>query len=1278
MNNIFSNPDDDDEIQSSRFAMNLKKETYDQLMITFNNVTSGSGSGSGSGSSAKGSPPSSNLPEILTQSTITSTASSRYSSSSSSSCDYVVNVPTSFVVAKEQIEAFYKNINKFKRTNTTLKLNDATASVFMDRGMFEQFVKFIKKNAHTQELVRIEQSYRDAINEFKPLVKIVEEPHVLKLTNLSVNPIVKSRASLSTFFSVLYTTPVNGIGLPFLPLTYELVSHLEWAKLAIDSCSPASLALIPANSINKPVAQQAYTNTNAARTSINQALGDIQTAVNLIRTNPGAVGAAAAINQATTQIQAAQAAAMAAMPTLAGLAGAGFASFSEAVQVVANLPATITFYEEMSAISQKALTFFCSYFQTLYMKTNIPGGGGLQFASSIGRMPTYLPALNSTLNQDSYAPQVRNMNIFPLFAKPSYNVEIITDFLRGIITGTGLPNREPLSRPEMKLKDIQNKTHLYVFKSTPDYSMNYDALLKRLYYKYPAYLTPNHRVSAEARNAILTAATAAAGGTFNQVIGAVIGVCDKTHAHSIIFAVAIATRAFILNRASTPANAAATLNVLFNTIDFGGANGVNVKAAISAYLNNPAIAGIVQDQLNPLIGAACARGGAVHAAAKREVTKVVMSNPAASVNEATLAITAAIDSEINNQPNFAAFMYDNDTLLGLMEYSDQAQSIDAASVYPAINPNVQFNLLSHANDLKTLYKQPNLQQQQSQTPANKFDAIDDDILYAICGPVYFDYNWIFKQQPELIRYILGEERNIYSRETKNEWIPSRPDPLTGNVYYINRSPTNPEYPKLRFDNPKKYALPPPTQQAFTDAATAVRGTETISWKEWYVSPREAMAGINLTKMRETSTTADAMANPIGGNFQGLTNRAGVDLRRATQKEIDACYNWAFPGYYRYELTQIVKMDPQPNAFTNRYYQLMRPSTSDGQQDYTQPNLPSAYPPPLQFIVPSMRGTDDTCMIHVWLPDLSSTNSPSFAKFMSIGTDGTLTLNRNVFQDHMYKMVQLIFKTAKKNAGENAGTSSSSSGYGAGAGSGYGYGAGAGSGYNSKKRICIKIMAIGYDVADRNLKEVTTADDRTFVGDAFFFAIRDYSMLFASDNLSVTVYYDTAKQQNIRQLYNDHLDRCKSQLLRINKSTELFKMNLQIRPSDEFFTLTYPGQLIENDLLYFVDYCSNPRAMIGNCGEWPENIEEMLDQAIGTPPQSQPLIQCLHNAFSQIDQLYTERGIQEKMTYIANNLNDWNIRPLTGVAPAPRTQPAMVRPRIIIQNHLFGNWGIFLK
>ena len=134
MNNIFSNPDDDDEIQSSRFAMHLKKETYDQLMVTFNNVTSGSGSGSGSvsvsgsGSSAKGgaannvqgASPSSNPQEVLTQSMITSTSASRYSSSSSSSsCDYVVNIPTSFVVAKEQIEAFYKDANKFKRTNTT-------------------------------------------------------------------------------------------------------------------------------------------------------------------------------------------------------------------------------------------------------------------------------------------------------------------------------------------------------------------------------------------------------------------------------------------------------------------------------------------------------------------------------------------------------------------------------------------------------------------------------------------------------------------------------------------------------------------------------------------------------------------------------------------------------------------------------------------------------------------------------------------------------------------------------------------------------------------------------------------------------------------------------------------------------------------------------------------------------------------------------------------------------------------------------------------------------
>ena len=194
------------------------------------------------------------------------------------------------------------------------------------------------------------------------------------------------------------------------------------------------------------------------------------------------------------------------------------------------------------------------------------------------------------------------------------------------------------------------------------------------------------------------------------------------------------------------------------------------------------------------------------------------------------------------------------------------------------------------------------------------------------------------------------------------------------------------------------------------------------------------------------------------------------------------------------------------------------------------------------------------------------------------------------------------------------------------------------------------MAIGYDRKDRNLKEITNPDDRTFIGDAFFFAIRDHSMLFESDNVFVSVYYDPMNQQGVKQRYDEYASQRKSQLLRINPNPNAaFNLNLQIRPFDEFFTLMYSDQLNDNDLLYIVDYCSTPRAFIGNCGEWPENIEEIMDQAIGPNPVQQPLLKCLNDAFGPINELYTDRGIKEKMEYIANSLDSWNsMRPTTMV------------------------------
>ena len=137
-------------------------------------------------------------------------------------------------------------------------------------------------------------------------------------------------------------------------------------------------------------------------------------------------------------------------------------------------------------------------------------------------------------------------------------MEIITDFLRGIITGNDLPNRAQLTNAD-KLKVIQDKTQLYTFRSTADYSMNYDAMLKRLYYKYPCHLTPNAKVTKEEKKTITDAALVAGGVvTYQYYIRRAIGASDKTKSHSIICAVAIATSAFIYHntdRANMDANA---------------------------------------------------------------------------------------------------------------------------------------------------------------------------------------------------------------------------------------------------------------------------------------------------------------------------------------------------------------------------------------------------------------------------------------------------------------------------------------------------------------------------------------------------------------------------------------------------------------------------------------------------------------------------------------------------------------------------------------------------
>jgi hypothetical protein len=254
------------------------------------------------------------------------------------------------------------------------------------------------------------------------------------------------------------------------------------------------------------------------------------------------------------------------------------------------------------------------------------------------------------------------------------------------------------------------------------------------------------------------------------------------------------------------------------------------------------------------------------------------------------------------------------------------------------------------------------------------------------------------------------------------------------------------------------------------------------------------------------------------------------------------------------------------------------------------------------IAPPFRGPANTFVIHAWFP------GETF-----IVEDGTL--NQRGCMDYVYKMMQLIFKTAEKNASEIA----------------------------SKKRICIKIAAIGYE--ESQMKKVNSPEDRQFIGDAFFSALRDYSMLYET-TIRVTLYYDNVTQSGVKTRYDDYVGQRLSVLRKSDPLAMDASLHLKIANMDDFFTLKwYPDldQLSKNDLLYFVDCCSSPRAFIGNMGEWPENIEEVMDDAIKVPAGvNQPLIACLNTAFTSINGLYAERGIKEKMTEIVQNMAVWNI------------------------------------
>jgi hypothetical protein len=1188
--NLFGSDDDD---QSSRFVVNLKKETYDPLLITFNAITAGPtkkpeiDKDKNKGVKDTGNKDTGNnntqTINLFTQSMLTTSASvpvdldAEQKKTQDTSCDYVAFVPTSFDVSIDTVNAFYESKNEFKQTFGKLNVKEAVSSVFMQWTMFEQYVKFVKKNAHKRELALIEQSYKEAIIKFKPLIDGMN--NVLNLTvlatNLDANPASKPTADLTQRFVILYTTPTDHT-LDFLPLSYEFVQR-------------------PFHGV----------------------------------------------------------------------------------------------------ITQKALTYFYNYFQYLCMKST----GVID--CSVGRIPNYLPALTSNIGTGILGTPVHYIDVGAnpaIYAKPSYNIELIPNFLMGIMNTKGslLPNRATLSRQD-KFKVIRDNTHLYTFKSTTEYSMNYETLLNRLYYKPPCYLTPIATVTKDAMTAIaaaskaaaVAAAVAAAAAAGRPVVPVVTPfyiflrdaiaapACDKTKSHSIICAVAIATREFIFNEtaiigAVAANNSTAISANLFTTINFRVNRNnhlQNVKTAISECFTALPIAGttILANQLNPLIGAACAAGDAVYSAAKRAITTVVMADANATSDVGMTAIRDAMNSEIDNLNNFAAFMYDNNTLLSLMKYSDQAQMVNVD--FDPNNPNIlPENLLPNANYLNTLYANQNKgnpqQKTQTQLEKQKFDEIDDDVLYTICGPVYFDYTWIFKQNPELIKHILGEDKK--TSET-NEWT-DRTDLLTGNNHYVNYGQKDPNLPKMRFDiNPSRNLLPSNTTNEY-DPRYRPSDSKKKTYKEIYVSPSDAKSELDNAPANVAAAcafTATIAAIPVFGQWDTDNQAAAGTIPNPLNNLADrarAIYNWTTPGYYLYEITYTVTNEayqlaqlairagqpPPPNAtppqLINRFTQLMRPPTQEnGIQDYTEPNLPTAYPPPLMFITPPMRDPTNTFMIHAWIPDLSSENSPSFSKFMTTEQNGTRVLKRDVYMDYMYKMMQLIFNTAtmnSKNVANNTANSNASS-----------------NASSNANRNCIKIMAVGYNIVDQtlkavdqNLKAITDPADKKFVGDAFFYALRDYSMLneSAANNVHVTVYYDTVNQSEIKQRYDEYVSQRESRLQRISGSASIdTTLKLKIQTVDDFFTLKYPDTLQNTDLLHFVDYCSTPRAFIGNCGEWPENIEEVMDQAVTNADPTQPLLQCLNAALNPIAQLYNDRGISDKITQISQNLADWN-------AAAPKT------------------------
>jgi len=508
--------------------------------------------------------------------------------------------------------------------------------------------------------------------------------------------------------------------------------------------------------------------------------------------------------------------------------------------------------------------------------------------------------------------------------------------------------------------------------------------------------------------------------------------------------------------------------------------------------------------------------------------------------------------------------------------------------------------IQEKDDKKFITELPEtLEKKELEYLVNQFENTHDDEIYAICGPVYFDYNWIFRQPPQLIKHILGEMSEKELKELKGKGWVSVEDPLTENKYYINTEPEERSYPKMRFDNPTK----------LNDVVSDFRYKQQhLEWKEIYISP--AIAKSNLTseivrKIKKQSEINRTLGIPFDHKEDDEVPRSSDLIRTQSSggdseiKNAKIRWHWTTPGYYLYQYNPNPKdRDRDTKKPKKPYSTLLRPKSSSGFQDYTEPNLPTAYPPPLMNIVPPFRGPKNTFMIHTFIPEDT---------FIENGRLKTVA-----FTNYIYKMMQLIFKTADKNSTP----------------------------ITTKKRICIKLLAIGYN--DNSFKKIRSEDTQNIgekIGDIFFSAVRDFSMMYES-TIHVILYYDLKTQQNVKLRYDNYVNQ---RLSILNKSNVALDSTLHFKISDmeDFFTLkwTLEDSLNGNDLLYFVDYCSTSRAFIGNTGKIPENLH-----AFDTTTYINQIVVCLNSILNDIHSIYVELNIDGIIKEISTNINNWRKKP----------------------------------